>query len=133
MKWICLKNDILYTCTTKIQEKCKMIGELTLAVWILLVVYIIWFLVLAREYVPLTGRETTLLWMLHKRQNNCFSTKFETVRRRNKLVGFRCGCGYKYLSRRLISQRDLRAQKSDSSRKNTGAFQDEPAYIERYE
>jgi len=110
-----------------------MIGELALAIWLFLVAYIIWFFGLAKDYVPLTGRETTLLWTLHKRQSNCFSTKFETIRRRNKLVGFRCGCGYKYMSRRLITQRDLRARTLDLSKKNAGAFQDESVYLERYE
>ena len=133
MSWICLILDILYTRITKIQEKCKMIGELALAIWLCLVAYIIWFSTLAREYIPLTGRETTLLWTLHKRRTNCFSTKFETIRHKNKLVGFRCGCGYKYLSRRLLTQRDLRARMLDLSRKNAGAFQDESVYIERYE
>lgn len=110
-----------------------MIGTLALVIWLFLVVYIIWFLTLARNYAPLTGRETTFLWMLHKRKSNCFSTKFETIRRRNKLVGFKCACGYKYLSRHLITQRDLRARTLDLSRKNAGAFQDESVYIERYE
>jgi len=110
-----------------------MIGELALAIWLFLVVYIIWFLTLARDYVTLTGRETTLLWTLHKRQSNCFSTKFETIRRKNKLVGFRCGCGYKYLSKRLITQHDPRAQASDVSGKNASASQEESVYLERYE
>jgi hypothetical protein len=110
-----------------------MMGEFALAIWLLLVGYIIWFLGLAKDYVPLTGRETTLLWTMHKRQSNCFSTKFETIRHKNKLVGFRCGCGYKYLSKRLVTQRDMRARILDASRKNEGTFQEDSVYLERYE
>jgi len=120
---------------TKTQEKCKMIGELALGAWLCLVGYIIWFFALSKDYVPLTGKETTLLWKLHKKQTHCSSTKFETVRHKNKVVGFRCACGYEYLSKRLITQRDRRARALDVSRKNarTHTSQEEPVYLERYE
>jgi len=118
------------------QGECKMIGELalaTLATWLCLVVYIIWFSALAKDYVPLTGRETTVLWKLHKRQTACSSTKFETVRHKNKLVGFRCACGYEYLSKRLITQRDLKARALNLPGKNGYPSEEEQAYLERYE
>jgi len=86
-----------------------MLGALALVAWLCLAAYVIWFLALAKDYVPLTGIETMFLWKLHKRQTHCSSTKFETVRHKNKVVGFRCACGYEYLSKRLITQRDLRA------------------------
>ena len=110
-----------------------MIGELALAIWLFLVAYIIWFLGLAKDYVPLTGRETTLLWKLHKKQTHCSSTKFETVRHKNKVVGFRCACGYQYLSKHLITQHDRRALALDVPRKSACTSQEEPVYLERYE
>jgi len=112
-----------------------MIDELALATWLCLVAYIVWFFALAKDYVPLTGIETTFLWRLHKKQTHCSSTKFETVRRKNKVVGFRCACGYEYLSKRLITQRDRQARALDALRKNTHKHvsQEEPVYLERYE
>jgi len=112
-----------------------MISELVLATWVGFGAYIIWFFALAKDYATLTSRETTFLWQLHKRQTHCSSTKFETVRRKNRIVGFRCDCGYKYLSKRPIAQRDLRAQALNVSRENayTYSSQEEPVYLERYE
>jgi len=110
-----------------------MIGELALVAWLFLVAYIIWFLVLAKDYVPLSGIETTFLWKLHKRQTRCSSTKFETVRHKNKVVGFRCACGYKYLSKRLITQRDRQTRALDASKKNACTSEEESVYLERYE
>ena len=120
---------------TRIQEKCKMMGALALVAWLCLGLYVIWFLALAKDYVPLTGIETTFLWKLHKRQTQCSSTKFETVRHKNRVVGFRCACGYEYLSKRLITQRDRRAQTLDVSRKNVHTYtsQEEPVYLQRCE
>jgi len=119
-------------CTTR-QEKCKMIGELALAMWLFLVAYIIWFLALAKDYIPLTGRETTFLWKLHKRQTHCCSSKFETVRHGKKVVGFRCACGHEYLSKRLITQHDLRERALAVLGKNECTHQEEAVYLERYE
>jgi len=79
------------------------LGELALAAWLFLVAYIIWFFALAKDYVPLTSIETTILCKLHKRQTHCFSTNFEKVRRKKKVVGFRCACGYEYLSKRSVT------------------------------
>ncbi|KPV63229.1 MAG: hypothetical protein AOA66_0951 [Candidatus Bathyarchaeota archaeon BA2] len=112
-----------------------MIGELALGAWLFLAAYVVWFLALAKDYVPLTGMETTFIWKLHKRKTNCSSTKFEKVRHKNKVVGFRCACGYEYLSKRPITQRDRRAQELDVSRKNvhTHTSQEEPVYLERYD
>lgn len=112
-----------------------MMGELALATWLCLVAYIVWFLALAKDYAPLTGIETTVLWKLHKRQTHCSSTKFEKVRHKNKVVGFRCACGYEYLSKRLITQHDLRARVLNILRKNarTHTSQEEPVYLERSE
>jgi hypothetical protein len=112
-----------------------MISELVLATWVGLGAYIIWFFTSAKDYAALTSRETTILWKLHKKQTNCSSTKFETVRRKNRIVGFRCDCGYKYLSKRPIAQRDLRAQALKISRENGYTYtpQEELVYLERYE
>jgi len=118
---------------TRMQEKCKMLGELALVAWLCLVVYIVWFLAFAKDYVPLTGRETTLLWKLHKRQNHCSSMKFEKIRHKNKVVGFRCACGYEYMSKRFITQRNLRARALKVLGKNASTSQEDPAYLERYE
>jgi len=107
--------------------------ELALAAWLFLVAYIIWFFALAKDYVPLTSIETTILCKLHKRQTHCFSTNFEKVRRKKKVVGFRCACGYEYLSKRPITQQDPRTRALDISRKNAGTSREEPVYLERYE
>jgi len=110
-----------------------MLGELALGAWLFLVAYVIWFFALAKNYVPLTSRECTVLWKLHKIQANCFYTQFGTVRYKKKIVGFKCACGYEYLSKRLITQRNRQARALEASRKTARTSQEEPFYLERYE
>ena len=110
-----------------------MIGVLVLLAWLFLVAGIIWFVALAKDYVSLTGNETRFLWKLHKRQAQCSCTKFETIRHKKKVVGFRCACGYEYLSKRLITQHDQRFKLLYVLRKNEHGRMLEPVYLERSE
>ena len=110
-----------------------MLGALALVAWLFLVAYIIWFLALAKDYVALTGNETTFLWKLHKRQARCSCTRFEKIIHKKKVVGFTCACGYEYLSKRLITQRDQRSKLLYISRKNERARMSEPVYLDRSE
>lgn len=108
-----------------------MMGALVLLAWLFLVAGIIWFVALAKDYVSLTGNETRFLWKLHKRQAQCSCTKFETIRHKKKVVGFRCACGYEYLSKRLITQRDRRSKLLGELRENERARMLEPVYLDR--
>ena len=110
-----------------------MMGVLALFAWFFLVAYIIWFLVFAKDYVALTDKEATFLWKLHRRQVQCSNTKFETIRHKKKVVGFRCACGYEYLSKRLIVQHNRRSRLSNELEKNERARKLEPAYLDRSE
>jgi len=110
-----------------------MMGALALVAWLCLGVYVIWFSALAKHYVPLTSSEVTFLWKLHKIQAQCSCTKYETIRHKKKLVGFRCACGYEHLSKRLITQHDPRSKLLDELRKNERARMPEPVYLDRSE
>ena len=110
-----------------------MMGTLALVAWLCLGLCVIWFLALAKDYVALTGSETTFLWKLHRRRTHCPFTKFEKIRHRKKVVGFRCACGYEYLSKRLITQHDQQSKLLYVLRRNERGRMLEPVYLVRSE
>jgi hypothetical protein len=110
-----------------------MTGEVAVVAWLFLAAYIIWFLALAKRYVPLTDSEIRFLWKLHRRRARCSFTKFETIRHEKKKVGFRCACGYEYLSKCLLMQRNQRSKQLEALRKDEKTRLLEPVYLERYE
>ncbi len=52
---------------------------------------------------PMTTKEAKVLWALHTKTYRCESHKWEPImHNRNKIVGFRCACGYKYTQTRPL-------------------------------
>jgi hypothetical protein len=78
-------------------------------------VYAFWLVFRAKTFQPLTLDELALTWRLHKSEVNCKASAIRDVLVRNdKVVGFRCGCGYEFLQKRLMSQKvQCRAQDNE--------------------
>jgi hypothetical protein len=72
-------------------------------------IYITWFLFGAKTHQPLTPEEVTLQWEVHKQRTGCNTKRPPTmIKINNKIVGFKCKCGYEYNQKRLITQRILK-------------------------
>jgi len=74
--------------------------------------YSFWSFTQAKKFQPLTLDELVILCKLHKQQTECDASisKVEPIinTQLNEFMGFKCECGYQYLSKRLITQRDAR-------------------------
>ncbi len=76
------------------------------AVWTCLGVYIIWYFFKAETFHPLSNDELTSTWQRHKKQTGCTASTIDTIHvKNNYIVGFTCNCGYKYIHKRLITQK----------------------------
>ena len=74
--------------------------------WIGFSVYGIWYLVRAKTDQPITLDELVIQWKLHKQKTGCQKKdELKIIKRKNKILGFQCSCGYQYHQKRLISQR----------------------------
>jgi hypothetical protein len=95
-------------------EACqaKMLDLMMWTLWCTLGVYGYWFFALAKKLQPLTLDELVILWKLHKQRAGCKVplSKMEPIvnRRTNEFLGFKCQCGYHYLSKRPIAQKPAR-------------------------
>ncbi len=94
---------------TTVQEKYggrKMLELLMLAFWFILGGYSSWFLFGARTLQPLTLDNLALTWKLHKQETGCKASRIHSLLARNgEVYGFKCDCGYKFLQKRLITQK----------------------------
>ena len=75
--------------------------------WLCAAAYGLWYLFKAKEYMPLNPEEVFILWNLHKKDKKCNSEKVSQIKLKNAVVGFECDCGYKYYSRRHITQKPV--------------------------
>lgn len=83
-----------------------MLEMILCGVWFLLGAYTFWFVSRAKTFQPLTLDELALAWRLHKREAKCKASQIhDLLVRNNKVVGFKCGCGYEFLQKRPISQK----------------------------
>ena len=74
--------------------------------WLALAVYCFWYFFLAKTFQPLTLDDLALTWQLHKNQTGCTASRIHSLlERNNKVVGFKCECGYEFQQKRLITQR----------------------------
>jgi hypothetical protein len=79
---------------------------LTGGFWLTLVAYCLWYFFMAKTFQPLTWDDLALTWRLHKQQTGCTASRVHSLLTRNdEVVGFKCGCGYEFWQRRLITQR----------------------------
>jgi len=102
------KIDILSRSRTQTQVSKMLLTLLTFVSWFALGGYTAWYFSKARELHPLTIEELAILWKIHKNENACVSTTVQKIVHKDKIVGFECDCGYRYVSKRPISQKPLR-------------------------
>jgi len=69
-------------------------------IWIALIAYGTWYFTSAKRCAPLTNEEVRVLWKIHKQNTTCNSRRLQEIKRGNKVVGFKCGCGYKHKQER---------------------------------
>lgn len=84
-------------------EMIKPVSEILMpTMWTCFVAYASWYAMLAKRYEPLTVEEAKLLWEVHKKKAQCEAKKWNKILRKNKMIGFTCGCGYKHTQKRPI-------------------------------
>lgn len=71
--------------------------------WLCFVAYAAWYYMFAKKYAPLTRKEVRILWKLHKQNVGCKAKKWQEIRRKDRMVGFECECGYKHVQKRPIA------------------------------
>jgi hypothetical protein len=79
-----------------------MLEILLILTWGSLIGYALWFYTSAKDHAPLTREELSFLWKLHKQ--NCPHAQENPIelKRKSTTVGFKCTCGYSYISKRPI-------------------------------
>jgi hypothetical protein len=89
-----------------------MLDLLLYLLWFAFGAYSAWFFTQAKKLQPITLDELVILWKLHRLHEGCDApiSKVEAViePHSDEFVGFQCQCGYRYLSERLITQRNAR-------------------------
>ena len=87
----------------------RMLDALMWFLWVLLGGYSLWFLTRAKESQALTLDELVMLWKIHKQHAKCKAplSKVEPILspHSSDFSGFRCACGFRYVSKSLIVQR----------------------------
>lgn len=81
--------------------------------WITLASYVLWFLFKAKTVQPLTLDKLALTWRVHKQQKGCTAANIHSlIKENNEIIGFRCECSYKFIQKRLITQRPVERRAS---------------------
>jgi hypothetical protein len=79
-----------------------MLEILVPTLWACLAVYTAWYFTSAKHYAPITRKEARTLWHIHKHNAECSGKKCTEIRRRGKIIGFECECGYKHVQKRPL-------------------------------
>jgi hypothetical protein len=77
-------------------------GVLIPAIWIALGFATAWLLLSAKRSVALSSEEVEMLWKFHKQKARCYATKCTEIKRRGKIIGFKCECGHKHIQQKHI-------------------------------
>jgi hypothetical protein len=82
------------------------------AFWFLFCVYTSWFMTRAKKSEPLTLDEVVILWKIHRLETGCkyplSKVQLTTDKHSKETSGFKCACGYFYMSSRLLVQKRAR-------------------------
>ena len=81
----------------------SMSGILMPTSWGCFAAYATWYFTSAKHNAPLTLNEAKMLWTIHKQKTQCKARKWHQIRRRGKIVGFKCQCGHKHIQKRPIT------------------------------
>jgi hypothetical protein len=72
-------------------------------IWITFACSLLCYVIEVRRNEPITVDEAKILWKMHKKTTRCAGKKWEPLDHRgDKLKGFRCDCGYRYMQKRPI-------------------------------
>ena len=79
---------------------------LFLGFWAILFCFIAWYLFFAKTYQSVSKDEIAIRWKIHKSNSDCKSRKIEYLKQKKDLIyGFKCGCGFEFKQKRLITQK----------------------------
>jgi hypothetical protein len=73
------------------------------ASWACFTAYAAWYFTSAKQCAPLTYKEARMLWEIHKQKTQCQSKKWHEIRRKDRMIGFKCDCGYKHVQKRPLT------------------------------
>ena len=71
-------------------------------VWVSLGFVASWFVISAKKHQPISAQEAELLWKSHKQFSNCKGKTFEKIMKNEKIIGYKCQCGYEHQQKRPI-------------------------------
>lgn len=71
-------------------------------VWVSFACVISWFILAAKKHQPISKKEVDMLWKSHKQFSQCKAKSYEEILSGNKIIGYRCQCGYEHRQKRPI-------------------------------
>lgn len=64
---------------------------------------------LAKRSVPITVNDAKVMWAMHQKTAHCRGHKWKPIKlKKDKIVGFRCECGYTYTQKRPLVCRSIK-------------------------
>jgi hypothetical protein len=67
-----------------------------------------------RQMAPMTAEEAKVIWTLHKKTSLCKGRRPILIRKKkDKIVGFRCDCGYCYTQERPLLLKSMKNDNGD--------------------
>jgi len=92
-------KSMLEIITSMLEMLSPMSKILVPMLWLCFAAYAAWYCTSAKKYAPLTREEIRILWKLHKQNVGCKAKKWQEIRRKDNIVGFKCECGYKHVQK----------------------------------
>jgi hypothetical protein len=71
-------------------------------IWVTLGCAVAWFLLSARKQQAITTQEAEMLWKSHKQFKSCSAKTFTTLKKRDRIIGYVCQCGYEHRQERPL-------------------------------
>ena len=59
-----------------------------------------WLFFMAKRHQPISKKEVDILWKSHRQFSQCKAKKYEKITRGEKIVGYKCECGYEHKQKR---------------------------------
>ncbi len=64
---------------------------------------------LAKRSAPITVNDAKVLWAMHRKTVHCSGHNWQPIKlKKDKIVGFRCQCGYKYTQKKPLVCRSMK-------------------------
>jgi len=61
------------------------------------------FLSLAKRNAPISIDDAKVIWTMHRKDSGCNRREWQFIKRReDKVIGFKCACGYEYKQKRPL-------------------------------